>query len=962
MTGSERQLSEKWITEYHMQQGITCASPDAIAWVLDHWPERACSERVVTAVMLTPLHALIASVPTGKQRHYRQALNDILLYLAEACHWQLPESKAALLYDKDLHWFDLLSQQAQFAQQLMQQYAKAKAHFLRQRPPLEPDWVAMVIALEVGPLSLRYLAALLNDPQSIDVVQSTMTLKVTHLGQTSPQQELPAFTRYRLTPFAYRVLSQYYRMQAPALSPIRLTKLLNHKLLNQWGAENLHSSSSLSVSARSASQWHHAFQALWHYRDALPPTLLKDMANPNRHVGFDANAPSLSHTRRALSQLYVQDWDKNWFKGLTPSTKRVDWPHLTLLRHYERQDHRASCECRAPQWDANNVLPVLFYHYTKDLITYGGVKKRVLSASSIRKYTGIYETLTAMPLRYADAIDPSALMAWAHQAFDALETDTHRLMLHYFFRSLRHHPLTDHFDLSAFSPPTLPIQIDAFRITISELHDVIHALLTQPGATPLQSLFSCLGALLGYFAMLRRGEILRLRLKDIALHPDHKQQFRITVTKTAEGETKNRRSRVVYTIISEELAHLLRIALHIKASCSADTPLIGYEGETMSSRQLHYLLPVTRALKALLGPSVRLHHLRHSGAHLLYLQGMALLYTRPTTTLSDDPHTQRLLTPAVCQQRFHYWLEGRDFTQMNDNLIFDVMGKQLGHAHYATTRLSYLHGVEWLKPIIQPDYQPYTHSELRYILGLSPISNDISRQLSRLSAEYANRPLEQKKHAPIMLSEQALCSALLKHPQPVPIEMVAFDTPYTSYYGLWQQHVLEQHDFLGQRTLDMLQKKHLNFSALSALWQQSGRHQEQPLSKSQLTALNTLRNVAQVSLHNETMTLTLACNQKNATAFTALLRQPQWQWLNMAFCLTHNRKINASRQLTIAQQDFARRGESVTQKKIATGQSRLTITLSPKITSDAPLMQQLLQYFQLDTISPTVCSHPEDRT
>jgi len=114
----------------------------------------------------------------------------------------------------------------------------------------------------------------------------------------------------------------------------------------------------------------------------------------------------------------------------------------------------------------------------------------VLSLGTIRKYTGIYKVLIAQPLSYVDATEPSRLMAWAHQAYNVLDSDTHREMLHYFFRSLRHHPLTDHFDLSAFSPPTLPTLVDAFRLNVGELNNIIHILLTQPGATPLQSLFS----------------------------------------------------------------------------------------------------------------------------------------------------------------------------------------------------------------------------------------------------------------------------------------------------------------------------------------------------------------------------------------------------------------------------------------------------------------------------------------
>lgn len=939
-------LNEKWIRDFYTELGVPCSDAHAIDWVLSHWDSLATSEREVTASMLTDINAIIATVSTGKHRTYRQARDNVLLYLAQACQWKLPEKKVQVLRDSDLQWFDLLNQQAQFAQSLLSLYSKAKTHFLRHRPAITPAWTAIVFAVEVAPISIANLTAILNSPQQIEEFQSHLTIRINQLTPLSSGQDEPEFTRYALSPFAYRILVQYHAIQGAPISPTQLVQQLN-----QWITQTPY-----SLPSRSAPQWHHIFQAVWHYRDDLPPTLLKDMAFMSRHVAFTLNPPTPAQIRRTLPHIYAQDWDKSWFDGLIPSTKKVVWPHLTLLQQYKYHGKKASDSLSVPSWDANNVLPVLFYHYTNDLITYGGVNKPVLSLGTIRKYTGIYKVLIAQPLSYVEATEPSRLMAWAHQAYNTLDSDTHREMLHYFFRSLRHHPLTDHFDLSAFSPPTLPQLVDAFRLNVGELNNIIHILLTQPGATPLQSLFSCIAAILGFFAMLRRGEILRLRMQDIHVQSEHKQLFRFTITNTLEGDTKNKRSRTVYTVIPEELAYLLRIALHIKKSCPPDTPFLGFEGEKMSSRQLHYLLPVTRTLKACLGPLVRIHHLRHSGAHLFYLQGMTLLYDVQPSDLSIDAHTQRLLNQAVCQARFDYWLEGRDFTLMNDNLIFDVMGKQLGHAHYATTRRSYLHGAEWLKAIIQPGNRAYSHSELRYILGLSPTSNDISRQLSRLSPDYAALTLEQKKQHPIMLSEQTLIDSILKRSHSVHTDIANYDEAQLSYYGVWQQQVLTQNNaFLGQQTLDMLKKKHINFSTLSDLWQQSGRHQHRPLSKSQLTALKTLRNTAKISIqNNENVTLTLACNKKNAAVFTTLIRQPEWQWLSIAFILHHNRKIDVSRQLAILQQQFARQGERITQKKIATGTSQLVICLSPKQIADIRLMQQLLQYFQLESTQSTL--------
>ncbi|WP_146144316.1 hypothetical protein [Photobacterium sp. GB-1] len=125
------------------------------------------------------------------------------------------------------------------------------------------------------------------------------------------------------------------------------------------------------------------------------------------------------------------------------------------------------------------------------------------------------------------------------------------------------------------------------------------------------------------------------------------------------------------------------------------TPLLGFENESMTSRQLHYLLPFTKALKVLWGNNVRFHHLHHSGAHWLMYQGLLLSLGWDDSPFCIGNATQAMLTKQACQERFHFWLEGHDFSHINDGLLlFDVIGEQLGHSHYATTRWSYLHGIE----------------------------------------------------------------------------------------------------------------------------------------------------------------------------------------------------------------------------------------------------------------------------
>ncbi|GAM69557.1 orphan protein [Vibrio sp. JCM 19236] len=75
-----------------------------------------------------------------------------------------------------------------------------------------------------------------------------------------------------------------------------------------------------------------------------------------------------------------------------------------------------------------------------------------------------------------------------------------------------------------------------------------------------------------------------------------------------------------------------------------------------------------------------------------------------------------MLAKEVCEARFEFWLQNNDFSQVNDGILLDVMGEQLGHSHYATTRLSYLHGVEWLPEFFTPKRE-YSVKQLHTLIG-----------------------------------------------------------------------------------------------------------------------------------------------------------------------------------------------------------------------------------------------------
>ncbi|QYJ79938.1 site-specific integrase [Shewanella acanthi] len=921
------------IQQFFEWQSIPCAPIEDFAWVLQHWPSYFTKERKLSDEQIKEAKGKIGQVPTGKQKLYRQALNEILQYLADSCNWELPEQVQQKLTDKDHQWLEKIAPELGNASRLYQCYQSEKITFYEKRNSMSVAFITLAIAFEIAPLNLAHISQVLNCSDSIDYSQAKPRLKIWHLKQ----DEVTAyFTHYYLSLVSERLLSDYYAQRSSKVTEAQLLEALN-----QFAAQN-------NLPAAIRFQWQHRFQIFWFVHYAIPPTFLKDLSYPERHVGFSKLAvPIISG---ASANIYNIDWDLEWFTHLTAEQNKKYRPHKELLL---KQPANSNTSAFKPSWEAGDILPNMLYLYTEQLLTLGGVKKSKLALSSIVKYTSFEKLLEQYPLPYVDAVHEDSLNNWAVKVFNAAESDSAQLMIYYFLKFISVQELTESLDISDFTYPTNRPTVSAFCLAMSEFEVLISLLVDSPTDNPFRSLFAVTSALLGVFGMLRRGEILRLRNKDVSFDPNT-HQLRLQVTHTKEGKTKNGKSRTVNTVIPHQYRNFFSVIKRLKEHSAADDPFIGFDNEPIHSRQLYYLLPVTRTLKAMFGNDVNFHHLRHSGVHLFMQQALHLAcYTSEQYRAVDTQKLEaEVLSDKVINRRFEYWLEGREFYHVNDGILLDEVCSQIGHASYDTTRWSYLHSLETLLPVLSPFHnvntkREFTHSELRYLLKLSATSNDLSRVLSKHSPEYAQKTLDEKRSQKIRISEHELINIVYKPKiSALPSQLLqATDAVYRRWNnGLINSSSTQLGFYIGQ----MLKQKHIDFGALSQVWSLGSQHQMMSLEKGQITALRFLPPVT-LNAENQSLCIMLACNVKNAKAFTKVFRQREWNWLAFSFELTINRKLRSDRQAQLLREIFARKKEPINIKKQPTGDTQLLIRMKPKFDTSTNILeyaQQFINQFQ----------------
>lgn len=974
---AQRELNASAILDYYHDLGIECENTTNIDWVCQRIQSLNVVTRELTDNALKEINQQINSIPTGRQHRLKCARDQTLFYLKERCEWVLPQLKETQFKDESMKWMLEILKHSHQAGQLSKGYKTQREACMTQRWS-DLGWLIVVLNMEVAPLPLHYWHAILSTPSSIEFYEGQYTLKVVHPKPIASfaTKETPSFTRYALPLFPWRLLRNFYDTPHSEKRE-HLTTFALSDALNKWCSK-----APYYLGTHAPHQWLKAFQCIWHYQYCLPAPLLRDLSDPMRHVATLCATQSQIITAanaKALFQPPVFNADST--TSIKPASRSV-WPHHALIKY---QQHRQVKKPPIPDWNEKDVLPKLFYHFVDELFNEGGVKQKELQAESIARYTNFYKQLTPLPL--SAACDPDKLHAWAHLQFERLSDKSTPWHLYNFLRHIAHQELTDHLDLSQFERPNLPSQVDPFCLDTEHIHEVCSLLLNTKQGHPMQRLFSCIAILLGYYAMLRRGEVLRLRVRDIIVCPNDPKRFYIWVRKTAEGNPKRGKTRKVTAYLPEASAKLIRMLLKIKTLSAGRSPLLGIEGESIHLRNQQYLYPATMALKLLFGNLVRFHHLRHSGAELLYLQGLHLAYQRNEHHLSSilTPAMQTLLTPAICTARFRFWLEGQSFDNANDAILLDVIGDQLGHTYYATTRKHYIHGMEKVVRLIRPCRTITSRAELRYLLGMPNNSNDVSRVLNSLRAEYTLLSDDTlKKQHTFAIKEEELIERVSPSLARKKKENQRTTQHHTITSGvsegqtdIWSDNALlalwvrslpqgyhekspNQFHLFNRHSLRVSDGREINFPILSLQWLAINQLETLRFTTKQVTALKKLNmpelgeHIANTPPHinDETeqptmlqLTFTCECNQKTLGAYKLLFHDGPFKRCPAILTLIQNEKsVKKSHKYQSVTSDYQRIIDTTNLRTVRQGSTQLLIELrTPILTNE--LIDPLSRYF-----------------
>ncbi|WP_028117860.1 tyrosine-type recombinase/integrase [Ferrimonas senticii] len=745
------------------------------------------SQPKLSAKAQRQLTRVISKYDSADSSRYQAALKVIYGYL-QAQQWQLPQKITNQLRQQEQRWFNTLSNYGRLIADLVHGFEQSLTAALGNLM-LTTGHIVLYLQLYVAPLSLTLWASVLNNPDALQIGREQRPLLHFPLPNATLANGEDHCASYALDALGYRLLQHHYQHQ----NRLSYAPLTRKTLLAEINA--VLGQTPLFWDPLCELKCHQIVQAFWFHVHQFSRPDLEDWRNPylscalglNWHQQTDA-PKRFSATQQA--EIYaplpnpVSACDS---RRQPPPRQR--WPHEELrLAHAKNDQQAVQAQLAAPPpLDPDNVLPYLLFFYTQTLITEGGTSGKALKASSINEYLSMSSLAKQFPLSLAQCCDETALNQWAQTLYDSADCHSQQRHLYYFLQAIAEHGLTDALTLTSLQSPLAPPSVNPNCISEVQLDQVITLLLHAPNAPMIQRLFAAAAVILAFHGALRRGELLRLRHQDLVPYPGtNTTGFTLTVCNTAEGRTKNGTSRTVPISVPQAQGELLHHLLRLKQGSLPASPIIGFEDESLNARAQHYLLPITRALKKIGGEALRFHHLRHSGALLLTQQGRLLFCSAQSI---EPAKTGSVLEQTHRDLRFLYWLDKRKPEALNEALLPDQIGKQLGHSHFATTRQSYLHGHEWLRPVLFASDRLYNKVTLRFIFGLRPRSNDLSRHLTALSNTASNAVQQSAQRHRVLVNEQRLLDYVCRDFQKAGAPNAPIPAPWATQ---WHERLTKQ--------------------------------------------------------------------------------------------------------------------------------------------------------------------------
>lgn len=942
----------QWSCHYANVYNLPELDKEALEWIIQQLPASlfTASHRVLTARNIRHIKTRIkeSNDTDLKKKQRQEAINWLCGYLHTLSEWSVPERQQNWVNDLDSQWIHQLYEYSHNINPLIEAYTQLYEEVISLTRAPDVGFIALQLLLNIAPWPTTHLLQALKHPNNITVTETGVTLKVDHSHSCDPDRETGGV--YHLDLITYKLLKVYADNPPKELTEKRLFMQINHVL----------SQTSSFIEFDSLNDIIKTTQITFYHRHTIPPILLKDLCHPERYVDIPQSMP-LPYPLTLFNDLHVVN------EPLENESKESKWPHNRLLKMMNSRSKSRKALITWTQEQTftlsgdDDILPWLLFHYVKHLIMFGGRKKKDLAFNTIDRYASIHSILEHAPLALSVANDEQQLQRWANALYNnSTISSQNKGFLKLFFFFISWQPLTDHLDMTQFTQPSAPKYVDALCLSTDQLDDALTLLLTDPSpnSTTIQKISATCAMILSFFGMLRRKEILHLRCRDVIDLFQDGAHLRLTITHTrsearhahsqAKDKTKSGKSRTVFISLPKEYAALISLLLTLKSTANPNSPFIGFENEREYQRAERYLFPITKAMKNICGIQARFHHLRHSGAQLFMLQLLHLPYPLDNKYWYYSATTRTYLAPEFLARRFHYWLAGRPFTEVNSSCLFDLLTEAIGHEHYTTTRRHYLHNIDWLGRLIKQDQHIYSHQELRFLYELSSTST----YLYELIKKWHMAPVE--NNALLTLPQQAqehLHKKVTKHAVSInnnPITPL-LDLPLLR--ALFKKECPFKHSFFEYlfhlyATHFANKKEGINWCLLSQCWLVLSQQKHTPLKEKQIARINQL--FAQVEFHEDhkQCSFCFMLNKKGAQACQTLFSLPERGLFHYQIqTRLHRNKSQTEYEKWHANAFFHPYTSSI--KTISSGKSTVTVTLSLSISPDSalPILLNALQNY-----------------